>query len=211
MAYLVLVRHGLSDYNKQGLWTGWADPPLAPEGIQEANRLGELLSDIRFDFAYQSPLKRVRQTTELILEKNPGGDKIPVIEDSAINERNYGDFTGKNKWQIKEEVGQEQFHKIRRGWDHPIPNGETLKDVYTREVPYFEKNVFPLLKQGKNVIFCSSHNALRALIKHLENIPDDKIAELEMGTGEAYVYSIDTEGKVVGKEIRGENPNKGKI
>lgn len=211
MAYLVLVRHGLSEYNKLGFWTGWADPPLAPEGFEEAKRAGEALSDISFDLAYESPLLRVRQTLETILKEVPNGENVEIIEDKAINERNYGDFTGKNKWEIKKQVGEEEFLKIRRGWDVKIPNGETLKDVYSREIPYFEQNVFPKLKIGKNAIFCSSGNALRALVKHLENISDDKVSEIEIGTGEVWVYNIDSNGKVVNKEIRAVNENKNKI
>lgn len=211
MAYLVLVRHGLSEYNKLGLWTGWDNPPLAPEGFEEAKRAGEALSDISFDLAYESPLLRVRQTLETILKEVPNGENVDIVEDKAINERNYGDFTGKNKWEIKKQVGEEKFLKIRRGWDVKIPNGETLKDVYSREIPYFEQNVFPKLKIGKNAIFCSSGNALRALVKHLENISDDKVSEIEIGTGEVWVYTIDSNGTVVNKEIRAVNEKKDKI
>ena len=210
MSYLVLVRHGLSEYNKKGLWTGWTDIPLAPEGFDEARKTGEELKGMTFDYCYSSPLLRARQTLNEI-KKILGIEHIRTIEDAALNERNYGIFTGKNKWQVKDQVGEEEFQKIRRSWDYPIENGESLKQVYEREIPYYQEEIEPKLKSGKNVIISSSGNDLRALAKYLENIPDDKISELEVGTGEAIVYQIDQTGKIVNKEIRGANENKGKV
>jgi 2,3-bisphosphoglycerate-dependent phosphoglycerate mutase len=209
MAYLVLVRHGLSEFNKKGLWTGWTDVPLVEEGFEQARKTGKELSSIKFDFAYSADLIRATQTLEEI-EKEIG-QNLPIIKDAALRERNYGIYTKKNKWQIKEEVGEEVFQKIRRSWDYPIENGENLKQVYERIVPYFEREIIPKLKSGKNVIATTSGNPFRALVKYFENIPDDKIGDLEVGTGEAYVYRIDSAGKVISKEIRGENPMKGKV
>ncbi|HVT01082.1 MAG TPA: 2,3-bisphosphoglycerate-dependent phosphoglycerate mutase [Patescibacteria group bacterium] len=209
MAYLVLVRHGKSEWNEKGLWTGWRDIPLNQIGFEEAKRTGEQLGDIHFDYAYSSALIRAKQTLEEILKTI--NQHPQITEDKALNERDYGDYTEKNKWQVKEEVGEEEFQKIRRSWDYPPPNGESLKMVYDRAVPYFEQEIEPKLKEGKNVLIAAHGNSLRALVKYLENIPDDKIAELEIGTGEAYVYQINNEGKVESKEIRGENANKGKV
>lgn len=209
MAYLVLVRHGLSDYNKKGLWTGWDNPPLAEEGFEQARKTGGELSDIKFDYAYSSDQLRSIQTVEEILKGT--NQNIPIIQDGALRERNYGIHTGKNKWEVKEELGEEEFKKLRRGWDYRIENGESLKQVYAREIPYFEAEIAPNLRLGKNIIIASSGNALRALIKFLERIPDQEISEIEIGTGEAYLYSIDPDGKVLSKEIRGENPLKGKV
>ncbi len=210
MGKLVLVRHGLSEYNKKGLWTGWDNPPLTPEGIEEAKRAGESLADIHFDYGYASALIRAQQTLEEI--KNVTNQKdLPTVYDALLNERNYGDYTGKNKWQIKEQVGEEKFQKIRRGWDYPIPHGESLKQVYEREVPYVISTILPKVAEGKNVIIASSGNALRAIVKYLENTPNDQIALLEFGTGEVYVYDIDATGKVVHKEVRASNLNLGKI
>lgn len=209
MSYLVLVRHGLSEYNKLGIWAGWEDPDLAPEGVEQAQKTGQELSDIHFDFAYSSDLKRATHTLDVI--KTQINQEVPTTIDKALRERNYGDYTHKNKWQVKEEVGEEEFQKLRRSWDYPPPNGESLKMVYDRIVPYYESEILPKLKTGKNVLVSSSGNALRALVKHLENIPDDQVMNLEIGTGEAYVYQIDENGKILSKEIRGENPNKGKV
>ncbi|MDQ5954625.1 MAG: 2,3-bisphosphoglycerate-dependent phosphoglycerate mutase, partial [Patescibacteria group bacterium] len=123
-------------------------------------------------------------------------------ENAALNERDYGDLTGKDKWKIREEYGEEQFLKWRRGWDTPPPNGESLKDVYSRLIPYFESTIVPQLKEEKNVIIVAHGNSLRALVKYLENISDEIIPSLEIATGEIYLYQIDKDGKVISKEIR---------
>jgi len=209
MSFLVLVRHGLSDYNKKGLWTGWDNPPLNPEGFNEAKKTGEQLSDIRFDYSYSSDQIRSVQTLQEILKTT--NQIVPITQNEAIRERNYGIYTRKNKWEVQKELGEEEFKKLRRGWDYPIPNGESLKQVYEREIPYFKAEIEPKLQEGKNVIIASSGNALHALVKFLENISDKQISEVEIGTGEAYVYEIDSNGKVISKQIRGENPNKGKV
>lgn len=209
MAYLVLVRHGLSEYNKKGLWTGWTDVPLAQEGFEQARKTAEELKGLTFDYCFSSPLIRSIQTLDEI--KKVLDINLPTIQHEALNERNYGIYTGKNKWQVQEQLGEEEFQKLRRSWDYPVPQGESLKQVYEREIPYYQEVIEPKLKLGKNVIVASSGNDLRALVKYLENIPDDKIGELEIGTGEAYVYQIDETGKVLNKEIRGKNENKGKV
>jgi len=209
MAKLVLVRHGMSEYNKQGIWTGWDDPSLTPEGIEDAKKAGQALKDIHFDYVYSADLIRAIETLDEIL-KTLGQIKIASSVNWELKERNYGDYTRKNKWQVKEQVGEEEFQKIRRGWDHPIPNGESLKQVNERIWPFFEKEILPKLKQGLNILIVSSGNAFRALLKSLENIPDEEIGDLEFGIGEAYVYEIDKDGKVVNKEIRNKNPMAGK-
>jgi 2,3-bisphosphoglycerate-dependent phosphoglycerate mutase len=209
MATLVLVRHGKSEWNEKGLWTGWRDIPLAPKGIEEAKTTGEQLKDIHFDVAYTSALIRAQQTLNEILKV--AGQTPPIEKSEALNERDYGDYTEKNKWDIQKEVGEEEFQRIRRSWDYPPPNGESLKMVYERAVPYFEAEILPKLKSGNNIIIAAHGNSLRALVKYLENISETDIASLEIGTGEAYVYTLDENGKVTNKEIRGVNENKGKI
>lgn len=209
MAYLVLVRHGLSDYNKKGLWTGWDNPPLAPEGLEQAQKTGQELKDITFNHAYSSDQIRSLQTLKEIL--NVINQDLPITQSEKIKERNYGIYTNRNKWDIKKELGDEEFQKLRRGWDYPIPEGESLKQVSEREIPYYESEILPKLKNGENIIIASSGNALRALARYLENIPEEKISELEIGTGEAHVYEIDSNGTVVSKQIRGKNPLAGKV
>ena len=201
MAYLVLVRHGQSEYNAKNWWTGWDDPSLTDLGKKEAVNAGENLKDIHFDLAYASALKRTQETLEIILQII-GQTEIPVTINAALNERDYGDYTKKNKWEVKKQVGDEIFQKIRRSWDYPVPHGETLKDVYNRVVPYFETEILPKVKNGKNVLISSSGNSLRALVKFLENVSETKIPLLEIPTGEVYVYEMNKEGKILQKEIR---------
>lgn len=200
MAYLILVRHGESEWNAKGLWTGWADVSLNDKGREEGKKAGLALRDIKIDVAYTSKLKRAKETLDEILKKL--NLKIPIIENEALNEKNYGDYTGKNKWEIKKEVGETKFQKIRRSWDHQLPNGESLKDVYNRVVPYYESTILPNLKSGKNVIISASSNSLRAFVKYLDNISDEEIVSLEIATGQIYVYQIDNEGTIVSKKVR---------
>jgi 2,3-bisphosphoglycerate-dependent phosphoglycerate mutase len=200
MAKLVLVRHGESEWNAKGLWTGWTDVNLSENGVAEAHKAGEKLTDIHFDIAYTSGLKRAQQTLDEI--KKATNQNPPTTANKALDERNYGDMTGKNKWEIKEQVGEEEFMKLRRSWDYPPPNGESLKMVYERVLPYYQSEIEPKLKEGKNVIIAAHGNSLRALIKFLENISDEEIPSLELATGGIYVYDIDTAGKVTNKEIR---------
>lgn len=200
MAYLVLVRHGESQWNAKGLWTGLIDVPLTEKGREEAKSAAGYLKNIRFDFGFTSKLKRAKETIEEI--KKALKTDFPICEDAALNERDYGIFTGKNKWEIKKQVGEEEFHKIRRGWDYPIPSGETLRDVYNRVVPYYLKNIKPRLLEGKNVLVAAHGNSLRALVKHLESIKDSQIANIELAVGEVYLYNIDNQGEIVSKEIK---------
>lgn len=200
MAYLVLVRHGESEWNAKSLWTGWRDVGLTDRGREQARSAATLLKDMKFDVSYTSKLSRAKETWNEISKQINAN--CPTIEDQALNERDYGDLTGKNKWKIKEEYGEEQFQKWRRGWDTRPPNGESLKDVYERVLPYYKARILPSLKMGKNVIVVAHGNSLRALIKYLENIPDSEIAKLELGLSEAYVYEFDDEGNVMGKEVR---------
>src|SRR5579863_7277574 len=131
MAYLALVRHGTSAYNEQGLWTGWDDPELNEKGKEDAQTAGEHLTDIHFDHAYTSELIRHKQTLEIILTVIKQ-THVPITESNALKERDYGDYTAKNKWDVEKKIGKIEFLKIRRGWDVPIPNGESLKQVYER-------------------------------------------------------------------------------
>ena len=207
MAYLVLVRHGQSEWNLLGQWTGLTDVELTDEGRQEARRAASMLKDIDLHKAYTSTLKRAKHTLDEIVEQL---DKTNLdrTEHEALNERDYGDLTGKNKWQVKEEYGEEKFMAWRRSWDHPVPGGETLKDVSERVLPYYEEHILRDLKAGKNVIVAAHGNSLRSLMKFLDDIADDKAHEVEIMTGEVLVYEIDDDGTVVKKEVRVTNPKK---
>jgi 2,3-bisphosphoglycerate-dependent phosphoglycerate mutase len=202
MAYLVLIRHGQSEWNALGKWTGWHDVPLTQQGKNEAKEAAKALesANIPLHKAYTSKLTRAQQTLEEIKEHLQNVE-LETVAHEALNERHYGDYTGLNKWDAEKQMGGEEFHKIRRAWDHPIPNGETLKDVHARAVPFYEENILQDLKQGKNVIVAAHGNSLRALVKHLETMPDHEVHKLEIGTGEVYMYTVNEEGDVAEKTI----------
>ncbi len=119
-----------------------------------------------------------------------------------MNERDYGDYTGKNKWEVQKEIGEISFEKLRRSWDHPIPHGETLKQVYGRVVPYFTSHILPLLKTGKNILLVAHGNSLRALMKYIEGVSDEGIENLEMMWGAVIIYTFNTDGKMIDREER---------
>lgn len=201
MSYLILVRHGQSEWNLLNQWTGWTDIELSDQGREEAKKAATLLKDIPIHRAHTSDLKRAQETLDIILKEN-GHTGIPVEKAHQIKERHYGDLTGMNKDQAKEKFGAEKFKLYRRSWDVPPPNGESLKDTADRAIPYYEEEILKDIKEGHNVIVAAHGNSLRAIVKHLDNIPDDEISELEIGTGVIHIYEMDGDGKIVNKEIR---------
>lgn len=192
--YLFLVRHGESEWNEKGLWTGWVDTNLTEKGKDEARRAAKVIGEKIIHHVHVSPLLRAKQTMQEIL--NEIDQQPPVAIHGSLLERDYGDYTGKNKWQIKEEIGDEQFTALRRGWDVHVPGGETLKMVHDRVVPYFESAIMPQLREGKNVLVTAHGNTLRALMKHLDHVPDNEVHDLEIATGEIVAYKM-TEGELV--------------
>lgn len=206
MAYLILVRHGESEWNAKGLWTGLTDISLSEKGKEEARIAAQEIQDIPLDMVFTSDLKRAQETTDIITHQL--ATNSPLIKNKALNERDYGELTGKNKWDLKKEFGDEKFTLLRRSFDYPIPGGETLKDVYNRVIPYYKAIIEPKLKAGKNVLIAAHGNSIRALIKYLDHISDENIAHLEVATGEVYVYIIDSDGTVSHKEIRAHRENK---
>lgn len=205
MATLALVRHGESAWNKIGKWTGLTDISLSEKGREEAKQAARLLKDYSFDQAYTSVLKRAIET--LIIITRTLHLLIPVIETEAMNERDYGEYTGKKKWEIKMEVGDETFQKIRRSWDYPIPHGESLKQVSDRTVPYFQTHILPQLKDGKSILVVAHGNSLRTIMKHLEHISDVDIAHIEIATGQVVAYEINEQGSIINKKILPEKQN----
>ncbi|MEK7534351.1 MAG: 2,3-diphosphoglycerate-dependent phosphoglycerate mutase [Patescibacteria group bacterium] len=206
MANLILVRHTESVWNKKGIWTGLTDIPLSKKGRKEAKDVANLLKNMKLDIAYTSVLSRATETLGII--KNVLHlDSILIVGNKALNERDYGELTGKNKWEIKKLYGEQKFLNIRRGWDYPIPNGETLKDVYERVIPYYKREILPKLKMGKNVIIVAHGNSLRALVKYLENISDEDISKIEIATGEIYIYKLDKKANITSKQIKIYKPN----
>ncbi len=127
---------------------------------------------------------------------------VPAEYVHALDERDYGDYTGKNKWEMEKLIGEEEFEKMRRDWDYPIPNGETLKMVYERVVPFYLKTVLPLLSSGQTVLVVSHGNALRALEMFLESISPEDAKHVKMLFGAVVLYHVDAEGKMIDKEVR---------
>ena len=207
MAYLVLVRHGQSEWNLLGQWTGLTDVQLTEDGREEARRAAQTLEDIDLHRAYTSKLMRAKHTLDEIVTHLDRHD-LERSEHEELNERDYGDLTGKNKWQVKEEYGEEKFMAWRRSWDHPVPDGETLKDVSERVLPFYEQHILDDLKNGKNVIVAAHGNSLRALMKYLEEVSDEEAHKVEIMTGEVLVYEIDDTGKLLKKEVRLTNDKK---
>lgn len=189
MAKLILLRHLESQWNKENRFTGWTDVPLSQEGIASAKEVALKLSGFQIDKVYTSPLTRNMETVYLVL-KNLDEKDLPVVINKALNERNYGRLQGLNKSEVKKQYGEEQVKLWRRGWDNAPPEGESLKDVYNRAVPLYEEQIKNDLKAGMNVLVVASHNSLRALVKHIENIPDEQIIDLEIPTGSLKEYDI---------------------
>jgi 2,3-bisphosphoglycerate-dependent phosphoglycerate mutase len=189
MAILYLQRHLKSQWNLENKFTGWVDVPLCDEGIKGAKNAAEKLVGLKIDKVYTSPLIRNRETVSLLLKNL--GEEFSVIVDKALDERNYGELQGLNKDEVKAKYGEEQVQLWRRSFNLVPPGGESLKDVYNRAVPFFKKYIENDLKDGKNVLVVASHNSLRALVKYIENISDQKIIELELPFGALVKYDFD--------------------
>lgn len=198
---LVIVRHGESEWNARGEWTGSRDVHLSEKGFKESALLGQALADTHLDIAFASQQIRAFETLESILDASQQFD-VPYERSAALNERDYGDYTGLNKWQVKEQLGEEIFQHIRRDWDYPVPNGETLKTVYNRAAAYYLEHILPKLKEGKTVLVVSHGNAIRALIKYIENISDEGIADVKMPFGDITFYNVDESGHMLKKDVR---------
>ena len=202
---LVITRHGESEWNLLGKWTGWTDVSITEKGAKDAEEIGKLISDFEFDEIYTSVLKRTEETLQGIIRGlgRPEMNDLPKTADAALNERDYGIYTGKDKWEVKDEVGEDEFNVIRRGWDNNIPEGENLKQVYDRVIPYFTAEILPKLQAGETVLVVAHGNSIRALIKFLDEISDDNIADVEMKFGQVLVYTFAAESeKPLTKEVR---------
>lgn len=217
---LILLRHGNSVWNQENLFTGWVDVELSVLGRQEAKRAGELLAEsgLKPDLLYTSRLKRAIDTANIALD---AADRswIDVKRDWRLNERHYGALQGKDKAQTLAEYGPEQFQIWRRSFDVPpppiddndqysqahderyadlgaaLPKTECLKDVLIRMMPLWEKEISQDLVAGKTVLVTAHGNSLRALVKHLDGVSDDEIAELNIPTGIPLVYKLDANFK----------------
>ena len=190
--YLVLVRHGQSEWNEKNLFTGWKDPKLTQKGVDEARKAGDELrqAGYSFDKMFTSDLFRAQETGRIILEQM-GTPSIITIKDQCLNERNYGDLAGLNKDEARKKWGNDQVHEWRRSFAIQPPGGESLKDTAERVLPYFKENVIPELEKGSNILIAAHGNSLRALVMDLEKIHSEEIVKLEIATGIPLIYKFD--------------------
>ena len=210
MGTLALVRHGQSTWNLEDRFTGWVDVPLTDVGCIEARRAGLLLKHLRFDRAFTSVLQRAKETLRIILE-TIGQSKLPVEFDAALNERHYGALQGLNKAETAKRYGQEQVKIWRRSYDVPPPKdktelnpegiSESLKDTAARTLPYFNANILPLVKQGKNILVAAHGNSLRSIVMDLDTLTEAQVLELNIATGAPIIYEIDPQGRVLKKTV----------
>ncbi|OFI45787.1 phosphoglycerate mutase [Floricoccus tropicus] len=223
MVKLVFARHGLSEWNEKNLFTGWADVDLAEQGTQEAIAAGKLVKEagIEFDVAFTSVLKRAIKTTNYILEYS---DQlwVPTLKSWRLNERHYGGLTGLNKADAAAEYGDEQVHIWRRSYDtlppdmprdseysahsdrryaklddSVVPDAENLKVTLERALPFWEDEIAPALKDGKNVLVGAHGNSIRALVKHIKHLSDDEIMDVEIPNFPPLVFELDENLNIV--------------
>jgi 2,3-bisphosphoglycerate-dependent phosphoglycerate mutase len=209
MNYLVLLRHGESQWNLENRFTGWVDVDVSAKGEQEAKEAGELLKEKKFtfDFLYTSVLKRAIHTAELASE-TAGFSAIPTERDMALNERHYGALQGLNKAETAKIYGDAQVHIWRRSYDVPPPSDvtelnpdgftESLKDTAARTIPYYQQKIEHHVKEGKNVWIVAHGNSLRSLVMYLDNLTKEQVLELNIPTGNPLVYEFEN-GKIISK------------
>ena len=216
---LVLLRHGQSTWNLENRFTGWTDVGLTAQGESEAHQSGVLLREggYTFDLAYTSVLKRAIKTLWIVMEEMDL-EWLQVINAWQLNERHYGALQGLNKAEMAVKFGEAQVKIWRRSYDiqppaldlddprHPrfdrryallseaeLPRTECLKDTVNRMLPYWHTTIAPMVKTRKRIIICAHGNSLRALVKYMDEIPDNEIVELNIPTGIPLVYELDKE------------------
>jgi len=220
---VVLVRHGESTWNKSNQFTGWYDCPLSDEGHEQAAAAGKLINDagLTFDMAYTSMLQRAIRTLWHSLEET-NLMYIPIHNRWELNERHYGALTGLDKQETVDKYGIEQVNVWRRSYDIPPPEcaaesehcpandtkyasnpqasaikTESLKTTLDRVLPLWNNEIGPIIKSGKRLVIAAHGNSLRALVKHLDNIPDEVITEVNIPTGVPLVYELDDDLKPI--------------
>lgn len=223
MYKVVLLRHGESTWNMENRFTGWTDVDLSEKGLAEAHQAGRALKEGGYDFdlCYTSVLKRAIRTLWIALDEMDRMH-LPVINSWRLNERHYGALQSLNKAETAAKFGEEQVHLWRRSYDvrppalektderYPgkdpryaglseseLPTCECLKDTVERFLPYWHGTIVPSVKGGKRVLIAAHGNSLRALVKYLDNIPDDEIVGLNIPTGIPLVYELDNDLKPV--------------
>jgi len=220
MYRIVLLRHGESTWNKKGLFTGWTDVNLSKRGVSEAHEAGLELKKkgSKFDLFYTSLLIRAERTLNIVLQELKATN-LPVIKDWRLNERHYGNLQGLNKKEMAAKFGEKQVLIWRRSYSiRPpkidknnlynqkgdakykgikVPEAESLKDVVSRVLPFWKKEVIPQLRTGKKIIIVASGNSLRAIIKFLDKVPAKEITSLNVPTGIPLIYELDDKLKPI--------------
>lgn len=195
MNYLVLLRHGQSQWNLENRFTGFKDVELSPAGIEEAKEAGRKLrkAGIKFDRVFTSTLKRASETARLALTEAGQAELLKTMtRHDDLRERDYGDLVGLNKDETRKKYGDEQVHIWRRSYDVRPPGGECLKDVVENRVrPYYDANIKPLVGQGKNVLIAAHGNSLRAMLIILGLETPDTINNAELPTGVPLVFEVE--------------------
>ena len=214
---IVLLRHGQSTWNRENRFTGWTDVPLTNLGMQEARKAAKTLKENNFifDIAFTNMHRRAIDTTNIVLDEMKLKN-IPIHKAWQLNERHYGALQGLNKSEMAAKYGEEQVQKWRRSFDVKppelkksdkrwpgndsmykninkkfLPLAESLKDTVKRVAPYWKKEIIPAIKKNKKILVSASGNSLRALVKIIDNIPDDKIVSFNIPTGIPLVYELD--------------------
>lgn len=219
---VVLMRHGESEANFENYWTGWLDVSLTEKGQEQARKAGEKIKNaqIEFDAAFTSVLKRASLTCQIILEES---DQlwIPKFKTWRLNERHYGALVGKNKDEMAREFGADQVKRWRRDYyempplveenhfdrryaqlaDQDIPHGENLQMTVQRVAPLWQDEIAPLLGSGKNVLITGHGNSLRALVKYLEDVPEDQMDTIDISNAQPIHYRFDKNLQIVNKSI----------
>ncbi len=225
MNKLVMIRHGESVWNKENVFTGWVDVPLSEEGIEEARKAGQLLKKegFVFDIGFTSPLQRAIKTLDIVLEEM--GLVIPIKSSWRLNERHYGALQGMNKDEMRKKYGEEMVEEWRRSYDirppaetekkefeykefkiEGAPLTESLKDTELRAMPYWNEEIVPAIKQGKRLVISAHGNSIRAIVRVIDNISEEKIAEVEILLGVPLVYEIDDNFNFVKKYYLDKSP-----
>ncbi len=221
---LLLLRHLKSQWNEENRFTGWMDVPLDENEIPKAKELADKIFKYQIDKIYTSPLFRNMDTVARMFEfgnkKYPvfihlegekmqkwgnyidiSQDDVSVFVSEKLNERYYGKLQGENKETAMKKYGEEKVHLWRRSYDVAPPSGESLKDVFKRTIPFYQKYAEKDLEEGKNVLVVASHNSLRALVKYIEQIPDEDIINLQIPYGGLIEYEFDKNLKLKNKKI----------
>jgi 2,3-bisphosphoglycerate-dependent phosphoglycerate mutase len=186
---LILLCHGQSVWNAEKRFTGWQDIGLTAKGEDDARIAAVQMSKFTFDHIFMSTMVRAVKTAEIVIDELKL-KTVPLTKNSALNERCYGELEGLTHQEVAAKTSEEQVRKWRRSFTECPPDGESLSDTYDRVIPYFEKEIVPLLAIGKTVLVVAHSNSLRSLIIYLHKMNEDDIENLSIPTAQPIVYEL---------------------